>query len=112
MQDKQGQRIPDLAFEMKDAVGDIVQQPADRTMDMRRLAAAMAIGPGKRGPAIEANRFVLFRILDPAIWLNSARGKSARRDISGGFDLPRHTLNAIIPTGASPSRLRVEAPLC
>jgi hypothetical protein len=85
---------------MKDAVRDIVQQPADRTMDMRRLAAAMAIGPGKRRPAIEANRFANLRLRDPAIWLDSTGDESTRRDISGGFDLPRHACNIIIPIGA------------
>ena len=48
------QRPPDLALEMEDAVGDLMADRADRSMDVRRLPAGMAMRPDQARPAIEA----------------------------------------------------------
>jgi len=48
------QRPPNLAFEVKHAVGEIVGKRCDRPVDMGRLSAMLTKAAGKRGAAIEA----------------------------------------------------------
>ena len=72
---------------MEDAVRDIVEQRGDGMMDMRRLAAAMAMRPDQRGPAIEASAVMLGMVRGPRPVDRLGR-QHAGGDVGNGFEFP------------------------
>src|SRR5690606_40631454 len=58
------QRTPDLSFEVKDSVKEVVHQRRQAAVHVRRLAALGAIGAAQGGTAVQAAcRFGLLRAL-------------------------------------------------
>ncbi|GAC1569114.1 MAG: hypothetical protein NVS3B27_12930 [Novosphingobium sp.] len=68
---------PDLAFEMEHPVRQVVKERADGAVDMRRLAAGMAMAAHQRGTAVEAGRRMRAARLLPRDGFDGARGDRA-----------------------------------
>ena len=86
---EQGQGAPDLAFEMEHAVKQIVEEGAERTVDVALLPAPMAIRSGKLGAAIQAVPTLVVRRLS-RLRLDRAGDDSAGNRLADPFDARDH----------------------
>jgi hypothetical protein len=87
---------------MKDAVGKIVPKGGERAMDVRGLAAPVAMRPDQRRPAIEAGiAAVPLPLARPG--LDGARGEASGHGFSDAFEAPCHH-----PPFMTEARARVE----
>jgi hypothetical protein len=85
--DEQRKRVPDLAFEMEDAVGEVMEEGGQRAVDMRPLAAVKAILAGELGPAIEAIPFMRMTVGLPRARLDGAADHAARDRVANCFEI-------------------------
>ena len=77
---QQRQGAPDLAFEMKHPVKEVVEEGRERAVNVGVLAALLAVRAGKLGAAVEAVRLVRVAVApaSPAFG-STARGRGFRR---------------------------------
>ena len=98
------QGSPDLALEIEHAVEQVLEEAAQRAVDVRFLAAGMAILAGQLGPAIEAVRSRACGRRRPRRFrLDRARQHRAGRCVAQCFEI-RHPLplRAILGTAPTP----------
>jgi hypothetical protein len=70
-------------------VGEIVPEGGEGAVDVRGLAAAMAMRTRKGGAAIEAASLAC-RAPFPGVRLHRARGQAARHRFADAFETPGH----------------------
>jgi hypothetical protein len=80
---------------MQHAVQYVVAEGTDRAVDMRRLAAAVAIGACQEMPAIEAAAMRRAMALS-MVRLKRPGRKTAGHQIADGFDFAAHKIPPVI----------------
>src|SRR5690606_3805278 len=93
------QRVPDLALEMQRAVQQVVEESAERAVDVRLLPAGVAVRADQLGAAVEAGRLVGVPLPRRAVSrLDRAADQRAFRHAADRFGNVAHalTIRAIV----------------
>jgi HAMP domain-containing protein len=105
---QQRQRAPDLAVEVEDAMSKVVEERVHRAVDVRCLAARVAVRADQRGAAVEAGALVRLSACPgyragvrrlARCGFDGAREHAAFDDAADCFDPTRHA--PILMVGAS-----------
>src|SRR5262245_61187985 len=103
MNEQLRQRAPDLAFEMKDAVEDVVAEREEAAMKVRPLTARRAKGTGELSAAIAAGAVHRFARRPAGTTFDSRCDYGPGQRIAGGFWFDSHSRSiapAVCPTVA------------
>src|SRR5690606_7989137 len=100
---QQRQRVPDLAFEVQRSVHQVMQERADRAVDMRLLPARMAMRTDQPGPAVEARPLLRVAIARTGTLagrrLHRTRDQPALRQFADRLDIVHEPALGLILTG-------------
>ena len=100
--------MPDLPFEMEDAVQKVVPEGVQRPMDVRSLPASMAIFAGQIRTAVQAIILVRVSVVTRAR-LDGPRQYRARRCITDRLEI-RHDLSPFADIMRAPALMLAPHP--